>query len=169
MKTKSLRWLWLALAGLVTLVVLAACSASPTPIANPPPAASDSSASQPTISATNPEGLTREDRQGAVTVKVTPLNLGNPSATLDFEVVLDTHSVDLSMDLTQLATLRADTGAEVNASAWPVGSGHHVEGILSFPARTADGKSLLEGATKLTLVVKNVDVPERVFEWELTK
>jgi hypothetical protein len=169
MKTKSFR-LWrigVTLAGLVALVGLAACGAAPTPTTSQP--TTDSSASQPTASTTKAEGQTREDGQGAVTVKVTPLNLENSSATLDFEVVLDTHSVDLSMDLSQLAVLRADTGAEVNASAWPVGSGHHYEGTLSFPAQTAEGRSVLDGATRLTLVIKDVDAPERVFEWSLTQ
>jgi hypothetical protein len=166
MKITSLRFMRLALAGLIILTVLAACGISSTPRANQP--TTDSSVSQPTANVTKPEGLTRADGQGAVTVKVTPLNLDHPTTTLDFEVVLDTHSVDLSMDLTELAVIRLDTGAEVNASAWPVRSGHHVEGTLSFPAKTVEGKSLLDGAVKLTLVLKNVDVPERVFEWDLT-
>jgi hypothetical protein len=43
--------------------------------------------------------LTRLDEQGMVTVEVTPLNLGMPGETLVFEVSMNTHSVDLSMDL----------------------------------------------------------------------
>jgi hypothetical protein len=41
-----------------------------------------------------------------------------------------------------------------------------VEGKLIFPA-TKDGKPILEGATKLTLTIVNVDAPTRIFEWEL--
>jgi hypothetical protein len=44
--------------------------------------------------------------------------------------------------------------------------GHHVEGKLIFPA-TKDGKPILEGATKLTLTIINVDAPTRIFEWDL--
>jgi len=152
-------------AALAALAVLAACSGAQTPATSQP--AADARTPQPTANVPQPEGLMREDSQGTVTVKVTPLNLEAPAATLDFAVVLDTHSVDLSMDLTQLAVLRSNTGAQVNATVWPVGSGHHYEATLSFPAQTAEGKSLLEGASTLTLVIADVDAPERVFEWKL--
>lgn len=115
------------------------------------------------------QDLARADDQGAVTLVVTPLNLGNPGATLDFDVAMNTHSVDLGMDLTTLATLTTDTGRAVQAIRWdaPQG-GHHVEGKLSFPA-SVDGASLLQGAAKLTLTLRNVDTPERAFVWEIPK
>lgn len=55
----------------------------------------------------------------------------------------------------------------VQATLWdaPRG-GHHVEGKLIFPA-LQKGKSILDGATKLTLTIVNVDAPSRVFEWQL--
>jgi hypothetical protein len=55
----------------------------------------------------------------------------------------------------------------VESTLWdaPLG-GHHVEGKLIFPA-TKDGKPILEGATKLTLTIINVDAPTRIFEWDL--
>ncbi len=111
--------------------------------------------------------LTRSDEQGEVTFKVTPLNLGTPTKTLDFEVVMDTHSVDLSMDLATIATLTTDTGLTVPAFLWeaPRG-GHHVEGKLSFPV-TKDGKTILDDASKLTLTITDVDAPSRVFEWPI--
>ena len=111
--------------------------------------------------------MTRSDQQGAVTVTVTPLNLENPSDQLEFDIALETHSVDLSMDLATLATLSTDTGVTVPATLWdaPRG-GHHVAGKLIFPAMK-DGESILEGATRLTLTILNVDAPSRVFEWEL--
>ena len=110
---------------------------------------------------------TRVDEQGAVIVSVTPLNLSSPGATLDFEVTLETHSVDLSMNLAELASLTADNGLTVLSSGWdgPQG-GHHVAGTLSFPAE-ANGELLLTGASRLTLTMNNVDAPERVFTWEL--
>lgn len=81
--------------------------------------------------------------------------------------MLTTHSIDLSMDLATQSTLTTDTGVTVQATLWdaPLG-GHHVEGKLIFPA-TKDGKSILEGATRLTLTILNVDAPTRIFEWEL--
>jgi len=37
---------------------------------------------------------------------------------------------------------------------------------LIFPS-AQDGTSILDGASKLTLTIVDVDVPSRVFEWEL--
>jgi len=150
---------------LLTLIfTLAACSATAP--------ASDLTPPQPdTIStdsdSSSNDSATLSDQQGAVTVEVTSLNLDSATDTLDFDVVMDTHSVDLSMDLASLATLTTDTGITVQATLWdaPLG-GHHVAGKLIFPA-IQDGKSILEGAGTLTLTLVNVDVPSRSFEWDL--
>ena len=112
-------------------------------------------------------GSVRTDEQGAVTFEVTPLNLDSATDTLEFDVSMNTHSVDLSMDLAQLATLTTDAGVSLQAGKWDATpGGHHVEGKLIFPA-TQDGKSVLDGAGKLTLTIVNVDAPTRVFEWPL--
>lgn len=149
---------------LILTFILAACSAAtPAPLqTDPQPAAVSTETSQAEAG-----DLTRSDAQGAVTVEVTPLNLENPSDQIEFDVVLDTHSVDLSMDLATLATLTTDTGVTIPATLWdaPRG-GHHVEGKLIFPA-TNDGKSILDGATKLTLTIVDVDAPSRIFDWQL--
>jgi hypothetical protein len=102
---------------------------------------------------------------------VTPLNLTSPGETLDFGVVMDTHSVELSWDLAAQSALGADTGLEVKGLNWPTGSGHHVEGTLTFPAKTADGtlRVLLDGAKTLTLTIKDAGAAERVFVWELSQ
>lgn len=115
-----------------------------------------------------PDGEVQFDDQGAVEVAITPLNLNAPDGSLNFDVGLNTHSVDLSMDLAPLTTLEADNGLGVQAVLWeaPRG-GHHVSGVLSFPI-TVDGTSLLEGASYLTLRIRDVDAPERVFTWNLT-
>lgn len=107
------------------------------------------------------------DSQGAVTVTIKPLDLSSTAGTLSFEVALDTHSVDLSMDLTALATLTTDAGMTVQATRWdaPLG-GHHISGILSFPS-SIDGKPILDGASKLTLIIKDVGFPVRIFAWDL--
>ena len=153
----------LILPSLATLVLLlTACSAA-TPTAAPTAA--------PTSVSTEPGGpsgdLTRSDQQGMVVVEVTPLNLGSSGDTLEFDVALNTHSVDLSMDLTSLATLTTDAGITVAATKWDAPSGgHHVSGKLFFPG-TKDGKSILDGASKLTLAILSLDAASRVFEWEL--
>ena len=107
------------------------------------------------------------DSQGAVTVIVKPLDLNSSQDTLSFEISLETHSVDLSMDLAALATLTTDNGQSVQAAVWdaPLG-GHHVSGTLSFPA-SVEGEAILDGASRLTLIIKEVDAPERVFAWDL--
>ena len=99
-----------------------------------------------------------------VTVAVTPLNLGDKSAaTLDFDIALNTHSVDLGYDLTQIATLSSDAGEKVQPTKWngPAGGGHHRKGILSFPQLKNRGRTL-------TLTVRGIaDVPERTFTWKV--
>jgi hypothetical protein len=113
------------------------------------------------------QDLVRTDRQGAVEVDVTPTNLDHPGDTIDFEVGLNTHSVNLSMDLAKLATLKTDTGLTASAVTWDgEAGGHHVSGNLSFPSQV-NGKSLLEGTKALTLVIQNVDAPERTFTWDI--
>lgn len=107
------------------------------------------------------------DSQGAVTVIVKSLDLNSSQDKLDFEVALDTHSIDLSMDLAALATLTTDTGLSVQAAKWDaLLGGHHVSGTLSFPS-TLEGKAILDGASTLTLIIKDVDASERVFAWDL--
>lgn len=122
--------------------------------------------SNPAEQAMWPDEQVRIDQQGAVEIVILPMNLNHSADTLDFEVSLNTHSVDLSMDLAALTWLRTDSGIEVKVSAWTGPSGgHHVSGMLSFPS-TLDGDRVLNGAAVLELRVLNVDVPERVFVWE---
>ena len=152
------------LPALLTLsLVLAACSATATPLQiDPQPDSVPTESSSPSN-----DSATRTDEQGAIIFEITPLNMNAPTDTLEFDVVMDTHSIDLSMDLATLSTLTTDTGVSVDATLWdaPLG-GHHVEGKLIFPA-TKNNKSILEGATKLILTIRNVDAPTRIFEWEL--
>lgn len=148
---------------LLVALLLAGCGAARQSV--PPTERS----AQVTPSAAIPVDLERSDEQGAVSVVVTPLNLDKPGQTLDFEVSMNTHSVDLSMDLATLATLTTDTGLTVQAKAWDgPRSGHHVSGTLSFPM-SGDSTSVLMSATELTLTLRDVDAPEREFEWELAK
>lgn len=144
-------------------------TAQPSPISNAAPTPTDNPALIPTLfpNANGNSELARLDEQGAVVFEVTPLNLGTPADTLEFDVAMNTHSVDLSMDLVALSTLSTDEGVTVSASKWDsIPGGHHVSGTLIFPS-AQDGKSILEGASKLTLTIVNVDAPSRVFEWEL--
>ena len=144
-------------------LVLSTCSATSTPLqTDPQPDSVSTNSSSPSN-----DSAMRIDQQGAIIFEITPLNLDAPTDTFEFDVVMTTHSIDLIMDLATLATLTTDTGVSVESSLWdaPLG-GHHVEGKLIFPT-TKDGKPILEGATKLTLTIINVDAPTRIFEWEL--
>jgi hypothetical protein len=156
---------------LLLILILAACAPSQAASILPTP--------QPTIVLTteaavpsendtsSSAALIRTDEQGAVMFEVTPLNLTAATDTLDFDVAMNTHSVDLSMDLATLATLTTDTGVTIHAEKWDATpGGHHVSGKLIFPAMNG-GKSILDGASKLTLTIANVDAPSRVFEWQL--
>jgi len=111
---------------------------------------------------------------GAITFKVTPLNLEDAKAeTLDFNIVLDTHTVDLNFDLAELVTLQIGD-QEVAASAWETaGSGnsnHHVEGTLRFATTDADGNALREAATEVSVVFRGLPGDgERVFVWRLSE
>jgi hypothetical protein len=120
-------------------------------------------------SETTDTDLTKSDSQGLVTVEITPLNLGKQGENLIFTVSMNTHSVDLSMDLAKLSVLSTDTGKTIPAIQWEAPSGgHHVEGKLVFPT-TLDGKNLFEGAQSFTISIINVDAPLRTFSWQLIK
>ncbi|MBI3243194.1 MAG: hypothetical protein HYZ49_12970 [Chloroflexi bacterium] len=150
---------------------VAACSAAQAPAAATP-APSAQTNIEPTAPPTPSEveqSLARFDSQGAVEFVVTPLNLTTPNETLDFDISLNTHSVDLSWDLAAQSVLTTDTGLEVKGLNWPVGGGHHYEGTLTFPTKTADGKFLLDGAKTLTLTIQDAGVASRMFEWELSQ
>ena len=162
---------------LILSLVLAACSATATPLppstaAQEDPQPFDQTQDKPApvsteSSSPSNDSAMRIDQQGAIIIEITPLNLDSPTDTFEFDVVMTTHSIDLSMDLATLSTLTADTGVSVESTLWdaPLG-GHHVEGKLIFPA-TKDGKPILEGATKLTVTILKVDASSRIFEWEL--
>ncbi len=87
----------------------------------------------------------------------------------EFSVAMNTHSVDLdAVDLSQVAVLRTDQGAEVRPTGWdaPKG-GHHRSGTLTFPATTPGGGVVLgDGTHSFELLIRNVaGVPERSFRW----
>jgi hypothetical protein len=153
----------LLIPALLLTLILGACSATKSPPqTNIEPGHPSTNESSPNL-----DSATHTDDQGAIIFEVTPPDLNISADTFAFDIVLTTHSIDLSMDLATASTLSTDTGITVPSTLWdaPRG-GHHVEGKLIFPAMV-DGKPILEGATKLTLTIVDVDAPSRVFEWEL--
>ncbi len=152
---------WIIIVSALLVVILVACSSA---AASAPTPASNTSSPVAPAAAPAGENLTQTNDEAMVTVAVTPLNLSDKSATtLDFEISLNTHSVDLGYDLTQIATLSDDAGEQVQPTKWdgPAGGGHHRTGTLSFPQLKQRGRSL-------TLTLRGIaDVPERTFTWKV--
>ncbi|HWP58466.1 MAG TPA: hypothetical protein VNL14_11300 [Candidatus Acidoferrales bacterium] len=99
---------------------------------------------------------------GGVTAKVAYLNPQSRDEPR-FQVVLDTHSVDLDgYDLKTLTLLRDDKGKDYFPSrAENKGGGHHREITLIFPKVAPE-------ARRLELVIKDIaGVKERIFGWNL--
>lgn len=86
---------------------------------------------------------------------------------LEFKITMDTHSGDLSMHLAAFSTPETGQKLFLPALDRTGGSGHHVEGVLTFPASTPDGRPLLKGAAFLVLTIRDVDTSARAFEWNL--
>jgi rhodanese-related sulfurtransferase len=108
--------------------------------------------------------LKRTASAGGIAVTVTPLNLSNfADATIEFELVMDTHAGDLAFDLTTIATLKGERQGEVAPTGWSGGrGGHHLSGKLTFPAGT------LRKEDRIILTLKGVGgARELVFEWEI--
>lgn len=103
-----------------------------------------------------------------VTVRVT---WQGPEAGPVFNVVMDTHSVDLDpYDLGNMVVLHTNDGRESAPLSWdaPKG-GHHRKGNLTFSELGIDGKPLIAADTRfIELVIYDLSgVPTRSFKWEL--
>jgi len=112
---------------------------------------------------TGPDATTTlSSSERGVTVKVTPQSVGSPDGRWDFAIVLDTHSADLSDDLTQSASLSTDDGRTIKPLAWagaPPG-GHHRSGVLSFEVPPPRPKTI-----ELSILRPGEDSP-RKFRWQ---
>lgn len=106
---------------------------------------------------------TQSSSESSVNVDVTPVNLAEGGATLDFEVAFNTHSVNMDFDPAAISVLRDDQGREYPAIAWEGAGpgGHHRSGVLRFKVPDYATKSI-------EIVIHDVaGVPERVFHWDL--
>ena len=104
----------------------------------------------------------RTDSGGGVTVKITFLD-PKASSDLRFQVVLNTHSVDLDgYDLKTLSILRDDMGKDyVPMRAENKGSGHHREITLIFSKIAPESK-------RIEIVIRDIaGIKERTFRWNL--
>ncbi|MDO8503975.1 MAG: hypothetical protein Q7S60_04800 [bacterium] len=100
--------------------------------------------------------VTKTDSQNDVEVQVTPKAIPEEKA-IEFEIILTTHSVELSQDLVAVSSLVDQTARVYKPTSWegsPPG-GHHRSGVLRF-----------EGIVDTTTVILMIDVGgERVFRW----
>ena len=99
-------------------------------------------------------------KEGDVEISVLPKISGNE---VEFKITMDTHSVNLTYDIIELAELTDERGRTRKASGWDGDSsgGHHREGVLKFDLPSPAPKSFI-------LKIRNVSgVKERVFKWGL--
>jgi hypothetical protein len=98
-----------------------------------------------------------------VTVAVTPQNLTDSAGSWNFKIVLDTHSADLSDDLTQSAVLVDGSGKRHMPVAWDGAGpgGHHREGVLRFKPISPRPQSIE------LQIARNGEAAPRVFRWQL--
>lgn len=100
---------------------------------------------------------------GGVTVVVTPKAITADAKTWDFNVVLDTHTQDLSDDFAKTTVLVDERGTEYRPLAWEGAGpgGHHRAGVLKFgaPERLPEWVELR--------ILRPGEVKPRSFRWQL--
>jgi hypothetical protein len=105
------------------------------------------------------------NREGGVTVKVTPRDLSRQAARWEFELEISTHVVPLEQDMVRAAVVIDGAGNAQPPLAWDgdAPGGHHRKGVLRFQA-PADRPEFAE------LRIRGIGgVGERVFRWRLTE
>ena len=103
----------------------------------------------------------KTDNQLAVTITVTPIDISSQLKKWEFEIVMDTHSVELNQDLTKMAVLVDDQGKEDKPLSWEgtIG-GHHREGLLIF-------NQIIPTPKSVQLKVSGIGDVIRSFDWQL--
>lgn len=119
-------------------------------------------ASTPQTQNTTKQLQTLSLEENSVTFKITP-EQSEIGKEIVFDIVIDTHTVDLGFDMTKISVLETDFGEEYFPVKWEGSDpgGHHRSGKLYFDKLQAQTKSV-------TLIIKDVaNVSERKFTWEL--
>lgn len=98
-----------------------------------------------------------------VSIKVTPQSPGAHDGRWEFSIVLDTHSADLSDDLTRSAALTTGDGRSFKPLRWTGAApgGHHRAGVLAFEVPAPPPAAL-----ELQIVRAGESAP-RTFRWQL--
>lgn len=102
------------------------------------------------------------NEQDAVTVTVTPIDLGVDSKEWKFDVVMNTHSVELDQDMVKATILIDNPGEEYKPVRWEGAGpgGHHREGVLVFAP-------IKPYPQHLNLIIKGIGGIDRPFAWIL--
>ncbi|MBI4288822.1 MAG: hypothetical protein HY671_10390 [Chloroflexi bacterium] len=112
---------------------------------------------------------TQSHAAGAMTIQATPQGkLVTGTRELTFQIVMDTHSVDLDVyDLKELTVLRNGAGGEFKPTSWqaPKG-GHHRDGTLAFASPDTSGL-LTTDSRFMELYVKDMNKAGHTLRWEL--
>ena len=98
-----------------------------------------------------------------VSVLATPRDLSPAAKEWEFEIVLQTHSQDLSDDVKAVSTLIADGRATQAPTAWegdPPG-GHHRKGVLRFEPITPRPETIE------LRILRPTESSPRSFRWQL--
>lgn len=97
---------------------------------------------------------TLTSNQNNVEFSVTPISAS------EFQIAMNTHSVSLDFDLTQISTLYDNFGNAYQSVNWEGSEpgSHHRSGILKFPKINQNAKSI-----KLVIV----DSATREFKWDI--
>jgi len=100
---------------------------------------------------------------GGVTVKIKPLDLSSEAKEWVFEVVLETHTQDLSDDLTKTAVMIDSTGRQAAPTKWQGDGpgGHHRKGQLYFAPLSPQPVSVE------LLIRRTGEAAPRKFGWKL--
>ncbi len=114
----------------------------------------------------------RTDTQGSVSVGVAFLNpVEEDPDYFNFEVALNTHSVDLDeYDLSEMTTLHVEDQLQITEGIqWTdvQGGGHHVSGIIKVPKSWEEGNLNYKDVKEIQLIIENLDgIDSRIFLWE---
>ena len=128
---------------------------------NPKPASSPTEGNSEVIS-TEQKWESKIDDQASVTVTVTPTDISVDAKEWKFNVLMDTHSVELDQDMVKATILIDNPGEEYKPlrfeGAGP--GGHHREGTLVFAP-------INPYPQHLNLIIKNIGDKDRSFAWIL--
>lgn len=104
----------------------------------------------------------KTDVQALVTVTVTPVDVSAQAKEWKFDIVMDTHSVELDQDMSKITILVDDQGNEYKSLRWegaPAG-GHHREGALVF-------ERIKSNSNSIELKIFSIGDVVRSFSWQI--